>query len=158
MVLPHLRGGLPYLRHLWGIWLADWRRILLSHWFNFFASSSWGSALFAQYLKFWLVEKDQILFSHWLIFFASSNSFKSLFTAKIKLTYKYDDNIKCVCKNTQWFPQYKVYTRLSSLEMVNTDLLKHINTSIQDRSIYRRAFSRYSYQVYPQLYHQNQSR
>ena len=26
------------------------------------------------------------------------------------------------------------------------------------RSIYRRAFSRYSYQAYPQLYHQNQSR
>ena len=38
-------------------------------------------------------------------------------------------------KNTQWFPQYKVYTRLSSLEMVNTDRLKHINTSIQDRYI-----------------------
>ena len=59
---------------------------------------------------------------------------ESLFTAKIKLTYEYDDNIKFMCKNTQWFPQYEVYTRLSSLERVNTDLLKHIN-SIQDRYI-----------------------
>ena len=40
-----------------------------------------------------------------------------------------------MCENTQWFPQYKVYTKLPSLEMVNTDLLKHINTSIQDRYI-----------------------
>jgi hypothetical protein len=64
---------LPYLRHPWGIWLADWRGIL-SHWFNSFVSSSWGSALFVHYLKFWLVKKDQILSSHWLIFFASSDS------------------------------------------------------------------------------------